>query len=62
MPGVNERIIRAIRENCGEDKELADFILELIYQEVENYGKSWWWKDTYKKLIKKYLGLYFQKR
>lgn len=38
--------------NC-DDNNLADFIKELLFKEAERVGQ-WWWKETYKEILKKY--------
>jgi len=51
---INERILESIRENSEGDKVLENFLIDLIYEEANHPGQ-WWWKDTYRKLIDKYL-------
>jgi hypothetical protein len=50
---INEQILKWIMEYCEEDKVVRDFLIDLIYEEVEHSGQ-WRWKDTYRKKIKKY--------
>lgn len=51
--GVNEQILNWIKKSAGSDKMVADFLVDLIYEEAEHPGQ-WWWKDTYKKKIMEY--------
>lgn len=51
--GINENIIKGIRESCGGDDVMAEFLIDLIYEEAEHPGQ-WWWRETYNKKIKKY--------
>ena len=49
---LNPKIINEIKDNC-DDNNLADFIKELLFKEAEGVGQ-WWWKETYKEILKKY--------
>ena len=49
--GINERILEGIRKTSEDDQILNDFLIELIYKEVEHPG---WWRELYRKLIEKY--------
>lgn len=51
---INEQIIESIREKSENSKAIADFLIDLIYNEAE-HPKQWKWKDTYRKKIQKYL-------
>jgi len=48
---INEQIIKWIRKNCDSDKDIEEFLLNLIYFEAERTGQ-WQWKDNYKRMIK----------
>ncbi len=50
---VNEQIINCIREESKNNEDIADFLIELIYEEAE-HSDYWRWKDTYRKKIKEY--------
>jgi hypothetical protein len=49
--GVSERILMGVREAAGDDRELQNFLVELVYQEAENPHR--WWKDTYRQMIER---------
>ncbi|ODV49941.1 hypothetical protein C7960_1610 [Methanohalophilus euhalobius] len=49
---VNENILGTIREEAN-DKLVADFLIELMYEEVEHPG-HWHWKNTYRSKIREY--------
>jgi len=48
--GAN-KIGKAIKENCQDDKIMQDLLLELL--EYNMTGKAWY-KDEYTKIIEKY--------
>jgi len=50
--GINEKILKAVKETC-DDAIIRVFLMDILYDEAEHPGR-WWWKDTYKKKIKKY--------
>ena len=50
---INERILREIRESSKNDEVIANFLIDLLYEEAEHPGQ-WWWKNIYKKKIKQY--------
>jgi len=51
---INKRILDGIRENSEDDKVLENFLIEIILEEANHPG-AWWWKETYKKKVDKYL-------
>ena len=51
---INEQIIRWVRENSKNDKMIEEFIIDLIYEEVEHSIKGNW-REIYRKRIRKYL-------
>jgi hypothetical protein len=51
---INERILNSIRENSNNDNIIEQFLIDLVYEEASHRGQ-WRWKDTYNKLIDKYL-------
>ena len=50
---INPEILKKVRENSDGDQVVAEFIIELIYEEVE-HRPGWWWKRTYRKKVKAY--------
>ena len=48
---INEQIIKCIKKNCENDKDIEEFLMNLIYFEAERTGQ-WQWRDTYKKMIR----------
>ncbi len=50
---VNEQILNCIREECKNNEDISNFLIELIYEEAE-HSDYWRWKDTYRKKIKEY--------
>ncbi|TET21461.1 MAG: hypothetical protein E3J71_09640 [Candidatus Stahlbacteria bacterium] len=50
---LNPRIIEIIKQNCGKDKVISKFLIDLLYEEFEHSGQ-WWWAETYKDRIKTY--------
>lgn len=50
---VNERILEAIRKSSEDDELIQKFLIEMIYEEATNPG---WYKEIYKREIKKYVG------
>jgi|GEM_PF-5845925 len=46
-----KRILDAIRKNSENDETIQKFLIEMVFEETENPG---WWKDIYRKNIKKY--------
>ena len=50
---INEQILEALRENSNGDKAIADFLIDLIYEEAEHPGQ-WRYKEVYRKKIKEY--------
>jgi len=50
---INERILELVKKLTGDDKKLADFLKELLLEEIENPGQ-WQWNKTYRKLVEKY--------
>ncbi len=50
---INDRILESIGEKTRSDKIMRKFIHEMLYEELEHPGQ-WWFKDPYKKSIKKY--------
>ena len=50
----NERILNCIKEICKDKPVIADFLIDLIYEEIENPG-AWRWRDTYRKKIMQFL-------
>lgn len=55
---INERIVEVIKEESKTDKFICEFLIRLLYKEVEHPGQWWHYKDFYRKLI----GEYSQKR
>lgn len=51
--GGVEQIMRKIEEN-SPNENIAAFLKDLIWDESENQPERWW-KDDYKKKVKKYL-------
>lgn len=51
--GINERIIKGIKE-CSADKDIANFLIELLYEEAEHAGSRRWWKDPCREKIEQY--------
>lgn len=52
--GTNQRLIKAINEECGDNKLLADYLRGMFVQELSNSGKMWRWRDVYRQKIKSY--------
>ncbi len=52
--GINEQILKCIKEICKNDKKIENFLIDIIYKEAE-YSGHWHWKETYKQKIKEYL-------
>ena len=50
---INGQIIKWIKAKSGSNKDIADFLVDLIFEEAEHPGE-WWWKETYKTKIKEY--------
>jgi hypothetical protein len=53
---INGQILDGIKEQCGNDRITEKFLTELIYEEAEHPGQ-WRWKDTYNKIMEKYLAI-----
>lgn len=51
--GDSERILRKIEENSKDDEIIADFLKDLLLEELE-HSERWWWKETYKEKIENY--------
>ena len=50
---INDQILKEIKENSKDNKAIAEFLIDLLYEEAE-HSSQWWWKETYKKKVKKY--------
>ncbi|HEY8362749.1 MAG TPA: hypothetical protein VIK77_07670 [Tissierellaceae bacterium] len=50
---INERILKGIKENSQGDEKIVNFLIDILYEEVEHTAQ-WWWKETYKKIIEQY--------
>lgn len=50
---VNERILELINELTNDDKILADFLKDLLLDEIQNQGQ-WQWNKIYRELIVTY--------
>lgn len=48
---INERILKGIRENSGNDEVISNFLIDLLYEEAKQPG---WWRDIYKKKVEEY--------
>ena len=51
--GDSERILRKIEENSKDDEIIADFLKDLLLEELE-HSERWWWKEKYKEKIENY--------
>lgn len=49
---VSERILEAIQKSSEDDGSIQKFLIEIIYEEATNPG---WYKEIYKRKIKKYV-------
>ncbi|MDO4486949.1 MAG: hypothetical protein Q4C46_10225 [Bacillota bacterium] len=49
---ASNKIGKAIKQGCKGDKKMEGFLLDLL--DFHMSGKSWW-KEDYKKLMKKYV-------
>ena len=50
---LNKQILEAIRAETEDDPIMKQFIKEVILGELEHPGQ-WWFKESYKKWIRKY--------
>lgn len=50
---INPQIIDELRKNSEGDKQIADFLIELIIKEADNLPK-WRWKKVYQKKLEQY--------
>jgi hypothetical protein len=50
---INPRILEKIRQNNEGDDAIAEFLIDLIYEEAE-HPEGWWWNRTYTKKVKQY--------
>ena len=50
---INPQILGKIKENSKGDTIVGDFLIDLIYAEVE-HTSGWWWKRVYKEKVKSY--------
>ena len=48
---INPQILNEIKKQCKGDNSMRVFLYELVYKEAENIS-GWWWKETYKELLK----------
>jgi hypothetical protein len=48
---VNSKIINKIKSNCPSDTDMKDFLINLLFEEVEGLSK---WKNRYSEDIEKY--------
>lgn len=53
---INARILKGIRENSEGDELIANFLIDLIYEEVE--GPPFRWKEFMKREVEQYLKAY----
>lgn len=54
MTQINERILNCIKNICKDKPLIAEFLVDLIYEEVENPG-LWKWREVYRKKIMQFL-------
>lgn len=50
---INPQILDKIRENSEGDDVVADFLVDLIYEEVQ-HSPGWWWRKDYEEKVKQY--------
>jgi len=50
---INPRILKNIRRNSRGDDAIADFLVDLVYEEAEN-SSGWHWRRIYKEKVKQY--------
>ncbi len=50
---INEEILESLRENCGNDKVISEFLIDLVCEEAEHPGQ-WQYKEVYRRRIKEY--------
>ena len=52
-PTITPHILDAIREEAKSDKEIKDFIINLLYEEAQRYGQ-WQFKAYYRATIERH--------
>jgi len=51
---ANEKILKLIKELSEGDKEVADFLTDLFFEEDEHKGQ-WQWKEVYRRKVEQCL-------
>jgi len=51
---INEDIIEQLKNKSKDDKQVKDFLVDMLYKEAEN-PPGWWFRDTYKSKIEEYV-------
>ena len=49
---INPAILQRLRKEAEGNKDVCQFLEQLIFIEAEHPGQ-WWWKETYKSIIQK---------
>ena len=50
---IDSKMIETLRQNSKNDDVIADFLIDLIYEEVDN-SPAWHWKNVYKNKLRHY--------